>query len=80
MIYGAVIADPFIPPANIVGLVAGIFFTLTTLPYCSRKVWCMATLSYCSGGVQQGAWLGHPNSHPSECESVKQLQCEPQLP
>lgn len=38
IIYGAVIADPFIAPANIVGLVAGVLFTMTTLPYCSRKV------------------------------------------
>jgi solute carrier family 50 protein (sugar transporter) len=33
-----VISDPFIAPANIVGTIAGIFFTMTALPCCPRKL------------------------------------------
>ena len=38
VIYGAVTADPFIAPANIVGIMAGSFFTFTIFPFASRKL------------------------------------------
>ncbi|GAX82506.1 hypothetical protein CEUSTIGMA_g9933.t1 [Chlamydomonas eustigma] len=38
VIYGAVAADPFIAPANILGIVAGLFFTMTALPHCTQKL------------------------------------------
>ncbi len=44
VIYGAVIQDPFIPPANIIGLIGGVFFTMSVLPFCQpavSKAWLM---------------------------------------
>lgn len=38
VIYGAVVEDPFIPPANIFGLALGILFTMSVLPTCTRKM------------------------------------------
>jgi hypothetical protein len=40
IVYAAVVEDPFIGPANVVGLVAGMFFTLSVLPACGRQVGC----------------------------------------
>jgi solute carrier family 50 protein (sugar transporter) len=38
VIYGAVTHDPFIAPANIIGCMAGSFFTMTVFPFTSRKI------------------------------------------
>ncbi|KAG1680394.1 hypothetical protein FOA52_015485 [Chlamydomonas sp. UWO 241] len=38
IVYGAAAEDPFLTPPNIIGLVAGMFFTLSVLPVCSRKM------------------------------------------
>ncbi|KAG1666014.1 hypothetical protein FOA52_010924 [Chlamydomonas sp. UWO 241] len=56
IVYGAIIADPFIPPANIIGLAAGIFFTLSALPACDRKMqdlflWIFIVIALLFGGL-----------------------------
>eukprot|EP00955_Chlamydomonas_euryale_P117891 366503-Chlamydomonas_euryale.AAC.18 len=53
IVYATVVKDPFIAPPNVIGAVGGVWFTLTALPLCVRKVssWVLAV-----GGL--GGWVG----------------------